>query len=169
MPDTRTRTRAPLLAWGIASATILFVVGGAGLLIANGQLTLHTLGPALFVALTAPSVAILGALVAAKRPRNAVGWLMLAAAALLGAAGLAGQVAIRALQLGASTHGWAQWVAWFGGGGASRTSPTRSASRPSVGSARDRQPSASALIPLALTLAALVVRLRRPRGLERPS
>lgn len=115
MPSSPPSIRTRALAWGIASAIVLFVLSAGGLLIANGRLTAGRVANSLFsTAIPAIILAVLGALVAGRRPRNAVGWLMLAAAAAQATSVLAVQAAIRLLQSGASPHGWVRWLAWGG-------------------------------------------------------
>jgi hypothetical protein len=115
VPSSPASIRTRALAWGIASAIVLFVLSAGGLLIANGRLTAGRVANGLFsTAIPAIILAVLGALVAGRRPRNAVGWLMLATAAVQAASVFAVQAAIRLLQAGASPDGWVRWLAWGG-------------------------------------------------------
>ncbi len=59
------------------------------------------------------TVGVLGALVAFRRPANAIGWLLLGIAAFVGTSLLAGHVAMHALIAGVSPHGWPRWWAWL--------------------------------------------------------
>ncbi|HYT29474.1 MAG TPA: GAF domain-containing sensor histidine kinase [Actinomycetota bacterium] len=54
----------------------------------------------------------LGALVASRRPTNAIGWMLLAIATVVGTSALTDHVAIRALLAGAPPDGWPRWPAW---------------------------------------------------------
>jgi signal transduction histidine kinase len=63
----------------------------------------------------APVVAILGLLIAIRRPRNSIGWLLLAVAAAEAISAFAALVALRGLLAGASPRGWVVWpVVVFG-------------------------------------------------------
>jgi hypothetical protein len=59
----------------------------------------------------APIVAILGLLIAVRRPRNSIGWLLLAVAAAEAICAFAALVALRGLLAGASPRGWVVWAA----------------------------------------------------------
>jgi signal transduction histidine kinase len=59
----------------------------------------------------APIVAILGLLIAVRRPRNSIGWLLLAVAAAEAICAFAAFVALRGLLAGASPRGWVVWPA----------------------------------------------------------
>src|ERR1019366_1942501 len=59
----------------------------------------------------APIVAILGLLIAVRRPRNSIGWLLLAVAAAEAICIFAAFVALRGLLAGASPRGWVVWPA----------------------------------------------------------
>ena len=58
--------------------------------------------------------AALGWLIASRRPRNAIGWLMLALASISAIAALGLSLAIRALAGGAFAGGWVRWAGWAG-------------------------------------------------------
>jgi signal transduction histidine kinase len=65
-------------------------------------------------AIPAITFGALGGLVAARQPRNPIGWLMLAIATSVGLSGAAFFVAKHALISGASATGWVPWEAWLG-------------------------------------------------------
>jgi signal transduction histidine kinase len=61
-----------------------------------------------------PAVAVtaLGTLIASRRPTNAIGWIMLALGTILGISVVTDHVALRALGVGVSPHGWPRWPTW---------------------------------------------------------
>jgi hypothetical protein len=89
---TRTPRRPALLAWGLWTLTILGVVVLVWLdqlLRQTGRPELVVLNPTAFApVLGAVSTATVGAVVASRRPRNPVGWLLLALGLSLTAAGV---------------------------------------------------------------------------------
>jgi hypothetical protein len=90
--DTRTRRRPTLLAWGLWTLTILGLVVLAWLdqlLRQTDRPELVVLNPTAFApVLGAVSTATVGAVVASRRPRHPVGWLLLALGLSLTAAGV---------------------------------------------------------------------------------
>jgi signal transduction histidine kinase len=66
--------------------------------------------------LNAVITGVLGVLIATRRPRNPIGWLLIAIAASDAVALTADFVAIRGLLAGASPRSWVEWPAWVGGG-----------------------------------------------------
>jgi signal transduction histidine kinase len=58
------------------------------------------------------SLAVLGALVASRRPANAIGWLLLTIATFVGLSVVSGHIAMHGLLSGASRYGWPRWPAW---------------------------------------------------------
>ena len=62
--------------------------------------------------LQAPVVGTLGVMIAVRRPRNPIGWLLLAIAALDAIYLTADFIAMRGLLSGASPMGWVAWPAW---------------------------------------------------------
>lgn len=103
----RWETRAVRLAWGIG-------LGSLGLLVASliflaldlTAIDSQTVQGAVPYLIQAPIVAILGLLIAVRRPRNSIGWLLLAVAAAEAICAFAASVALRGLLAGASPRGW---------------------------------------------------------------
>jgi hypothetical protein len=63
---------------------------------------------------SALTVGTLGAIVASRRPRNPIGWLLLALNVQQALGSLATQLAVHGLIDGSSPHGWVRWPAWIG-------------------------------------------------------
>lgn len=110
-PD-RTRPRARRLALGIVVAVGLLIVADAVLRLGLGRAG-ESVPSTLQSFLMLATLTVLGALVAARRPRNPIGWLMLGSALVSSLAVFAKYLAARALLGGASIHGWVRWPAWF--------------------------------------------------------
>src|ERR1017187_5006929 len=108
----RWERRAVRLAWGIALGTFGLVVASLILLALDWKAidSLVTAQPLNF--LQAPIVGILGLLIAARRPRNPIGWLLLAIAAGDAIYLTADFAAMRGLLTGASPRSWVAWPAW---------------------------------------------------------
>jgi signal transduction histidine kinase len=66
--------------------------------------------------LNAVITGVLGVLIATRRPRNPIGWLLIAIAASGAIALTADFLAIRGLLAGSSPRSWVEWPAWVGGG-----------------------------------------------------
>jgi signal transduction histidine kinase len=94
-----------ILCFAITATSLVFLyldraaIGSVGVGIVNGLVAAVTLGA-------------LGALVASRRPTNAIGWMLLSLATVVGVLTLANHVAIHALLAGVSPHGWVRWTAW---------------------------------------------------------
>ena len=103
------------LAWGIG----LFCLGLAVVSLVLLALDWRAIGDPLSAQipwfLDAVITAILGGLIASRRPWNPIGWLLLAISAGQAAFLLTDFLAIRALLAGASPAGWVVWVAWVNG------------------------------------------------------
>jgi signal transduction histidine kinase len=111
----RVGLRAARLAWGIGLWSCGLVVASVVLLVTDGRAIATLNGGRLAVfgfLLAAPIVGILGVLIAARRPRNPIGWLLLVIAAAVAMNVLADVIAIRGLLSGASPRGWVAWPAW---------------------------------------------------------
>ncbi len=107
-----TPRKAARLAWGIAFLCFAMVAASLVLLYLNraaigavGTGDVSDLVPTL-------TIAALGALVASRRPTNAIGWMLLGISTFVGISVLADHVARRALLAGVSPRGWPRWAAW---------------------------------------------------------
>jgi hypothetical protein len=85
----------------------------SAILVATGGRTSDSLGVGQFGFLLAvPIVGILGVLIAARRPRNPIGWLLVALAVAGAINVFTSVIAIRGLLSGASPRSWVAWPAW---------------------------------------------------------
>jgi signal transduction histidine kinase len=108
----RSERRPVRLAWGIGVCSAVLVMASGVLLVLDWRAIDSLLTAQVLYFLQAPVVGILGVLIAARRPRNPIGWLLLAIAAA-GAIYLAADfIAIRGLLSGASPRSWVAWPAW---------------------------------------------------------
>jgi signal transduction histidine kinase len=98
------------LAWGIALLCIVMALASVPLLYLNRSAiySFNTDFSTLFPAIT---FALLGGLVASRRPANPIGWLMLSLALGTSAAAIGLNVALRAQLSGSSPGGWVRWPA----------------------------------------------------------
>jgi signal transduction histidine kinase len=102
---------AARLAWGISfacfavagTAAVLWFLNRAVPALGNGG------GSNLIPAVT---FAALGGLVASRKPKNPVGWLMLTIAMGTGLSGLTANLSMRVLLTGVAPVGWVRWPAW---------------------------------------------------------
>jgi hypothetical protein len=104
------RTAAAALAWGSAAAGVSLAAAGA-LVAAVGDTDGHA---HLFFVLVLPLIvaaAVVGGLVASRRPRNPIGWIFCAFSAFMGLATLAAGYA--QVAPGNATTGAGQAAAWF--------------------------------------------------------
>ena len=108
----RWERRAVRLAWGIGLCSLGLVVASLVLLALDWKAIDSPLTASLPVFLGALITGILGVLIAARRPRNPIGWLLLAIAAGDAIYLAADFVAIRGLLTGASPRSWVAWPAW---------------------------------------------------------
>jgi hypothetical protein len=112
MRRTRRRVGATWLAWGTGVLSAGLAVAAVPLTAANGE------GPAELVfshhaigIVTALGMAVLGALIASRRPGNPIGWLMVASSAFLGVFSFTQQYAPLAAREGLPGLGLASWLA----------------------------------------------------------
>ena len=111
----RSERRAVRLAWGSGLSCLVLLVLGL-ILLALDSSAIDSLVTAQFqYFLQAPIVGVLGVLTASRRPRNPIGWLLLAIAAAAAIYLVADFVAIRGLLTGASPRSWVGWPAWVFG------------------------------------------------------
>jgi signal transduction histidine kinase len=105
--------RAVRLAWGIGLCSLAFVVATVVLLALDWSVLI---GPVTSQApwfLNAIIVGALGVLIATRRPRNSIGWLMLAIGFSNALSLLATYIAARGLFSGASPGSWVEWPVWL--------------------------------------------------------
>ena len=99
------------LAWTLCAASVAMLLAGWALTVAADDVT-----PAfdLLVTLALITFPVVGALVASRRPGNAIGWLFCASGALFAAASLADGYATYAFAEGLGGRVWAAWLgAWL--------------------------------------------------------
>jgi hypothetical protein len=106
------RQRTRWLAWGLSAVSVALAGGAVVLAARNGE------SPAELVAnhhaigiVTGAGLAVLGALIATRRPRNPIGWLMCVAACFLGVFGFTQQYAPLAVAESLPGVGVASWLA----------------------------------------------------------
>ena len=108
----RWETRGVRLAWGVGLCSLGLVAANIVLLALDWTaIDSQTVQGAVPYLVQAPIVAILGLLIAIRRPRNSIGWLLLAVAAAEAICAFAASVALRGLLSGASPRGWVVWPA----------------------------------------------------------
>ena len=108
---------APWLAWSLVTLSVVLFVGG----IALDQMTRSTApgrpfyGPvdAAFYLATVLTFSVVGAIVASRQPRNAIGWLFCGVGLVLGINSLAGGYAEYRLSGGSDPGSLAETAAWF--------------------------------------------------------
>jgi signal transduction histidine kinase len=107
--SSRTATR---LAWGIGGVCLVLLVLSLVLLVLDWK-AIDSPGTAqLPYFLAAPIIGVLGVLVATRRSRHPIGWLLLTIAASNAISLTANFVAIRGILSHASLHSWVGWAAW---------------------------------------------------------
>ncbi len=98
------------------------VIASLVLLVLDRQVITDPLGAQVPWFLNAVTTGVLGVLIATRRPRNVIGWLLLAISFGNAINLLACFIAIRALLAGVATSGWVVWPVWVfnwtGGAGA---------------------------------------------------
>ncbi|MDQ2960640.1 MAG: hypothetical protein M3R48_06285, partial [Candidatus Dormibacteraeota bacterium] len=113
MTETARRRRAPALAAGLGIAAIASAATTVGLAIANRH-SLPNLDYADPIGVVIPvGFAVVGGLVAARQPRNPIGWLFLAIALVTGLQGVGDQYARFALVTHPGSLPAAVWVLWL--------------------------------------------------------
>src|SRR5450631_1433253 len=105
----RWERRAVQLAWGVGLCSLGLAAANLVLLALDWK-AIDSQTPVPYL-VQAPIVAILGLLIAVRRPRNSIGWLLLAVAAAEAICIFAAFVALRGLLAGASPRGWVVWPA----------------------------------------------------------
>jgi len=109
------KRRAVRAAWGVGLACLVLLIADL-ILLALDWKAIDAPSTAQFqYFLQAPIVGTLGVLIATRRPRNPIGWLLLAIAGVSVIYLLADLVAMRGLLSGASPRSWVAWPAWVFG------------------------------------------------------
>ena len=112
--------RSRRLAWGLAASTVLLMSGAEALALATG--TGGDRGSGLFLWAIALVFSAVGALIASRRPGNAIGWLFLGAGVAAGVSAVAGSYAdywvearVGPALLGktAALYGDLSWIPWI--------------------------------------------------------
>jgi len=108
----RWETRAVRLAWGVGLCSLGLVAANLVLLALEWKaIDLQTAQGTIPYLVQAPIVTILGLLITVRRPRNSIGWLLLAVGAAEAICYFAKFVALRGLLAGVSPRGWVVWPA----------------------------------------------------------
>jgi signal transduction histidine kinase len=108
----RWERRAVRLAWGVGLCSLGLVIASLVLLALDWKAIDSPFTAQFTYFLAAPITGILGVLIATRRPRNPIGWLLLAIAAADAIYLTADFIGMRGLLSGASPKGWVTWVAW---------------------------------------------------------
>ncbi|MDQ6846780.1 MAG: sensor histidine kinase [Candidatus Dormibacteraeota bacterium] len=108
---TRSERRAVRLAWTIGMCSVALLVVALVLLVLDWKAIDAPARTEFQYFLQAPIVGILGVLIATRRPRNPIGWLLLAIAAVAVIVLVAYFIALRGLLSGASPRSWVGWPA----------------------------------------------------------
>ena len=108
----RGERRAVRLAWGIGLTGLLLVGASVVLLALDWRAFTSPFDEQLFWFANALSLGALGVLITTRRPRNVIGWLLLAIAFGNAIYLAAYFLAIRGLVSGASPGSWVRWPAW---------------------------------------------------------
>jgi signal transduction histidine kinase len=108
----RSKPRAVWLAWGIGLCVLGLVIANVVFLALDWKAIDSPVTAQLQYFLQAPIVGILGVLIAVRRPRNPIGWLLLAIGFADTIYLTADFISMRGLLSGASPKGWVAWVAW---------------------------------------------------------
>ena len=103
------------LAWGFGTFCIAAVCVSVVLVALDWRVIKSPDTALLSSFLSAVVVAPLGVLIVNRRPHHAIGWLLLAVAAVQAVSLVTTFTAIRGLLSGAATTSWVEWPAWLGG------------------------------------------------------
>lgn len=106
---------ASRLAWGVGAFCLLSVLVSIVLLALDWRVIKSPDTALLSSFLSAAVVGPLGLLIVIRRPRHAIGWLLLGVAAVQALSLATTFGAIRALLSGVALTGWVEWPAWVGG------------------------------------------------------
>ena len=105
---------APWLAWSLATLSVVLLVGG----IALAQMTLSTVAERPYYgSVTLPVLAlafsVVGAIIASRQPRNAIGWIFCSIGLVVSLSSLTGNYAEYWLARGSAPGNLAETAAWF--------------------------------------------------------
>ena len=105
---------APWLAWSLATLSVVLLVGG----IALAQMTLSTVAERPYIgSVTLPVLAlafsVVGAIIASRQPRNAIGWIFCSIGLVVSLSSLTGDYAEYWLARGSAPGNLAETAAWF--------------------------------------------------------
>ncbi|MGA7989251.1 MAG: sensor histidine kinase [Candidatus Dormiibacterota bacterium] len=108
--------RVAILAWGGTSLALLISGFAIVLAFANGPAMGNVDLAGAFVQAVVPGIAIalVGGLIASRRPHNPIGWLLLLGAIGTASQGLASQYVVHTLVVDKGSLPGAEWVAWIG-------------------------------------------------------
>ena len=111
-------TRAvPWLAWSLMVLSVVLVVGGIALALMTRSTTPERpyYGPvdAVFFLATVLTFSVVGAIIASRQPRNAIGWIFCGVGLVMGINSLAGGYAEYRLSGDSAPGSLAQTAAWF--------------------------------------------------------
>jgi hypothetical protein len=109
--EPRRRQLAARLAWPACGLTLALLAGGL-LLPADTPAGVADLAP---IAVLAAANAVVGALLAARRPEHPIGWLLLASGLLVSLAQFAGQYAYYTVVTRPGSLPWGQALLWLAG------------------------------------------------------
>jgi hypothetical protein len=101
---------AARLAWALTALSTVLLVLAVVLLVLNRDLGFKALSPHLFLV---PGFAVVGLVLAVRRPSNAIGWLFVGMGAVAAVQAFAVEYAIRALVTAPGSLPAAAWMAWL--------------------------------------------------------
>jgi hypothetical protein len=101
---------AARLAWALTALSTVLLVLAVVLLLLNRDLGFNALSPHLFLV---PGFAVVGLVLAVRRPGNAIGWLFVGMGLIAAVQAFALEYAIRALVTAPGSLPAAAWMAWL--------------------------------------------------------
>jgi hypothetical protein len=101
---------AARLAWALTALSTVLLVLAVVLLVLNRDLGFRTLSPHLFLV---PGFAVVGLVLAVRRPGNAIGWLFVGMGLIAAVQAFAVEYAMRALVTAPGSLPAASWMAWL--------------------------------------------------------
>jgi hypothetical protein len=108
---------APWLAWALVTLSVVLVVGGIALALMTRSTAPERPGygpvDAVFNLATVLTFSVVGAIIASRQPRNAIGWLFCGVGLVMGINSLAGGYAEYRLAGGSAPGSLAETAAWF--------------------------------------------------------